>query len=450
MTRDRLRPLALVRTVLVPPLLVGAAAACLLVALAAGSAQRARAGNALAPLSDARPEPAWRFVSHVRVTPPPVAVGPAPRPPRERARLLARHPYVALYRRTERRFGVPWLLVAAVHYHETGFAGDARTVMAIAAGLREARARDLGRSALRAVTARYRTRPDGRTWAAMVVERARAWRRLGAPPPPGRGELATPTRGVVGGCGVFHCPRPGHLHNGIDLLAPTGTPVHAADLGRVAVLESVSQSGGYGNFVCLQHRPQLATCYAHLSAIAAGLRVGARVRRGEVIGLVGSTGSSSAPHLHFEVRRGPATCPSCAVDPLALLSGDVPRAAVPRMLQAGGGSGEPWPAARPRAAAQADPPGAGGAPASDPAPAPAPPPRTRPPAVTTGPTPPPPRGERRPAPSPAPAAPPPAQPPAPAPATPPGPAPGAAVAPPPSPPAPPAPPDPAAPQPDAR
>jgi hypothetical protein len=86
---------------------------------------------------------------------------------------------------------------------------------------------------------------------------------------PGSGELAMPVAGVVGGCGYFGCPRPGHLHKGLDFLAPTGRPIHAADDGTVALVEGIGESGGYGNFVCLQHRPHLATCYAHLSAVAA-------------------------------------------------------------------------------------------------------------------------------------------------------------------------------------
>jgi hypothetical protein len=137
---------------------------------------------------------------------------------------------------------------------------------------------------------------------------------------PRRALLATPVAGVVRGCGTFGCPRPGHLHNGVDFLAPAGTPVRAAAAGRVALLQLPGQSGGYGNFVCLQHRPDLATCYAHLSVVAARVRTGARVRRGQIIGLVGATGSASTPHLHFEVRRGPAACQACAVDPLALLA----------------------------------------------------------------------------------------------------------------------------------
>ena len=152
-------------------------------------------------------------------------------------------------------------------------------------------------------------------------------------------ELATPVAGVVGGCGTFGCPRPGHLHNGVDFLAAAGTPVHAAASGRVALVQSPVRPAGYGNFVCVQHRPALATCYAHLSAVAARVRTGALVRRGQVIGLVGATGSASTPHLHFEVRRGPAGCQHCAVDPLALLPGGAggprtnrPRAAATRPL----------------------------------------------------------------------------------------------------------------------
>ncbi len=191
---------------------------------------------------------------------------------------------------------------------------DFDVVMAIAADLKSGKARDLGPSAERILAKRYGRGRDGRLATAMVIERARAWRLLGTIPLPGNGELATPVKGVVGGCGYFGCPRPGHLHNGVDFLAPTGTPIRAAETGHVARLESTEQSGGYGNSLCVQHRPHLATCYAHLSGFADGIAPGARVRRGEVIGFVGSTGSSTAPHLHFEVRRAGA-----AVDPLQLI-----------------------------------------------------------------------------------------------------------------------------------
>ncbi|MDX6677208.1 MAG: hypothetical protein QOE31_1260 [Solirubrobacteraceae bacterium] len=349
MTRDRLRPSLLVRKVLLPPVVAGALVACLLAVLAATAANgsKARAGNPLGGAgtdSAARRRVVTALSADLEGEPAPRDIRRARKPLPERLRLLARHPYFALYVRAQHRYSVPWVLVASIHYQETGFersGSQADAVMAIARRLRAAHAskESLGDVAMRAVSARYGATPEGRVSTAMVVERARAWRLLGTIPKRGRGELATPVAGIVGGCGYFGCPRPGHLHNGVDFLAPAGVPVHAADGGRVALVQAPDASGGYGNFVCLQHRPHLATCYAHLSAIAAHVRVGARVRRGEVIGLVGSTGHSSAPHLHFEARLGPAACQSCAVDPLPMLSGDVPQRRVPRMLRASANAG---------------------------------------------------------------------------------------------------------------
>ena len=323
-TRTGLPPAGrLARKVLLPPLLAGAAVLCLLLAVALSFNQRAKHDNPLAPATT--PDViAKQLRLDLEGAPSAADVRRARKPLSERQRLLRAHPYYDLYKIAKQRFGVSWYLLAAVHYQETGFARKRTTpeaVMAIAEDLRSHGAR--------AVAARYGTDPKGRLATAMVIERARAWRLIGAIPLPGRGELATPVKGVVGGCGYFGCPRPGHLHNGVDFLAPTGTPVHAADAGVIAVVESPARSGGYGNFVCIQHRPHLATCSAHLSAFAASIRPGARVRRGDVIGRVGSTGSSSAPHLHFEVRRGAAACSACAVDPLPLLSGEVPAAALP-------------------------------------------------------------------------------------------------------------------------
>lgn len=368
-TRKRLRPAhELARKVLLPPLVGGAAVLCLLIAVALSFNERAQAGNPLAPaLQD---EIARQLSVDLEGAPTPADIRRAIKPLSERQRLLRAHPYYALYSTAREQFGVSRYLVAAVHYQETGFGeapaklaehpawqrdrdaalgiprptrypnrarrhpsvkDDFDVVMAIAAGLKRARARDVGPVAQRAVATRYGQGPEGRLATAMVIERARAWRLLGTIPLPGSGELAIPVEGVVGGCGYFGCPRPGHLHNGVDFLAPTGTPVHAVGEGIVAVLQSPGASGGYGNFACIQHRPNLASCYAHMSAFAAGLRAGDYVKRGQVIGLVGSTGRSSAPHLHFEVRRGSARCSACAVDPLPLLSGEVPDAILPQM-----------------------------------------------------------------------------------------------------------------------
>ena len=373
-TRNRLRPAKrLARQILLPPLVISLSLVWLLFSFAMTQGEHVRADNPLAhsTADSMRAAITGQLSIDLEGTPTAADVRRARRPLSERKRLLAAHPYFRLYKLAKRRFDVSWYLVAAVHYQETGFgkapASFAKTrewqrhrdavrtvarparypnrstrhpsvrddfdvVAAIGAGLHADGARGLGESAQRALAARYGTDPQGRLAAAMVIERARAWRLLGTLPLPGRGELATPVRGVVGGCGYFGCPRPGHLHNGVDFVAPANAPIHAAAEGRVALVESSGASGGYGNFICIQHRPHLATCYAHLSAFAAELGVGTAVRRGQIIGVVGSTGSSTAPHLHFEVRRGPAKCSTCAVDPLPMLSGEVPSAALPDLV----------------------------------------------------------------------------------------------------------------------
>lgn len=90
------------------------------------------------------------------------------------------------------------------------------------------------------------------------------------------------------------------LHAGVDFAAPTGTPVLAAGDGRII---EAGLNGGYGRWVKVRHDNGLATGYAHLSRIATGVRRSARIRQGQVIGFVGSTGLSTGPHLHFELHR---------------------------------------------------------------------------------------------------------------------------------------------------
>jgi murein DD-endopeptidase MepM/ murein hydrolase activator NlpD len=105
-------------------------------------------------------------------------------------------------------------------------------------------------------------------------------------------------------------PRDAAFHPGVDLPAPTGTPVHAAAVGRVVL--AAPTSGGYGNLVVVKHSNGVETLYAHLSRIL--VAAGQPVTVGSLLGLVGATGETTGPHLHFEVRvRG------AAVDPLPAL-----------------------------------------------------------------------------------------------------------------------------------
>ena len=89
------------------------------------------------------------------------------------------------------------------------------------------------------------------------------------------------------------------MHSGLDFRARHGTPIYAATDGTV---NFAGRNGGYGNYVRIRHGGNLATGYAHMSRIA--VRNGEQVRRGQVIGYVGSTGLSTGPHLHYEMYRG--------------------------------------------------------------------------------------------------------------------------------------------------
>jgi len=94
-------------------------------------------------------------------------------------------------------------------------------------------------------------------------------------------------------------------HKGIDLAAPSGTPVYASADGVVGKAEWFSS---YGNYIQIEHGGEMQTRYAHLSGYA--VAAGEQVRKGQLIGYVGSTGRSTGPHLHYEVRVAGA-----AVDP---------------------------------------------------------------------------------------------------------------------------------------
>jgi len=118
----------------------------------------------------------------------------------------------------------------------------------------------------------------------------------------------TPNAGAVSATGQFIWPSSGIItqpfrwyHKGMDIANKVGTPILAADSGKVMVSGWVDNSG-YGNRVLIDHGNGYVTLYAHMSVVS--VQVGQTVRRGDVIGQVGSTGRSTGPHLHFEVRHG--------------------------------------------------------------------------------------------------------------------------------------------------
>jgi peptidoglycan hydrolase-like protein with peptidoglycan-binding domain len=117
-------------------------------------------------------------------------------------------------------------------------------------------------------------------------------------------------RPVASALGDRFGPRGDKLHSGLDFPAPAGTTVRAAHAG--VVLSAGWDAGGYGNLVVVRHPSGLSTWYAHLSRL--GVRTGAAVVAGTVVGAVGSTGFSTGPHLHFEARlRGAVLDPAPAL-----------------------------------------------------------------------------------------------------------------------------------------
>ena len=90
------------------------------------------------------------------------------------------------------------------------------------------------------------------------------------------------------------------MHRGVDFGAPIGTPIFAAGDG---VVDKLGSHGAYGNYIRLRHGPVYQTAYAHLHNFAPGLHTGKRVKQGDTVGFVGSTGRSTGPHLHYEVLK---------------------------------------------------------------------------------------------------------------------------------------------------
>jgi len=114
--------------------------------------------------------------------------------------------------------------------------------------------------------------------------------------------LRTPIDGarLSSGFGMRRHPILGYskMHRGIDFAAPTGTPIMAAGSGTVRF---AGRRGGYGKYVSIRHNAEYDTAYAHMSRIAPDVAAGRRVKQGDIIGYVGTTGRSTGPHLHYEI-----------------------------------------------------------------------------------------------------------------------------------------------------
>ena len=88
------------------------------------------------------------------------------------------------------------------------------------------------------------------------------------------------------------------MHRGTDFAAPKGTPIMASGSG---IIEMAKWNGAYGKYIRIRHNSKYKTAYAHLNGYARGIKRGVKVRQGQIIGYVGSTGRSTGPHLHYEV-----------------------------------------------------------------------------------------------------------------------------------------------------
>src|SRR5215211_3611796 len=202
------------------------------------------------------------------------------------------------------------LAAEAILHRRDQIAGARDQLVASRSDLREAR--NERAAALRSVRSRHAQVQEDLD--ALEAEQARVQATLqgasggaAAPIRSGSGQLIWPVNGPI--TGVFGEARPGHMHAGVDISAPTGTPIRAADSGRVALMGWV---GGYGNYTCIQHTSSMSTCYGHQSRF--GTSNGAAVQQGQTIGYVGSTGNSTGSHVHFEVRIG-----GSPVDPMGYL-----------------------------------------------------------------------------------------------------------------------------------
>ena len=180
-----------------------------------------------------------------------------------------------------------------------------RDDVAAAQSLKRSALADLGASRMHDVAEVESLAAESATLAAAIASAQASAGSSGTGAPSASGFIWPVNGPVVSGFGM----RWGRMHEGIDIAVSSGTPIHAAAAGNVI---HAGWLGGYGNLVVVDHGNGLSTAYAHASAILVG--VGQHVSQRQTLSLVGSTGNSSGPHLHFEVRVN-----GSAVDPLGYL-----------------------------------------------------------------------------------------------------------------------------------
>jgi len=189
-------------------------------------------------------------------------------------------------------------------------AAEQRSLVATRGEL-QGRRRDLvdarvGQEAALAKVRHHETELDGdvESIQAKIAEELAATGSMPLPPgaiKAGSGSMIWPVDGpIASGFGARTIEGHYEYHPGIDIAVPEGTPIRAALAGTVAFTESEAESGGYGNYTCIDHAGGLSTCYAHQSAFA--VNAGQPVQQGEIIGYSGCTGYCLGPHVHFEVR----------------------------------------------------------------------------------------------------------------------------------------------------
>jgi murein DD-endopeptidase MepM/ murein hydrolase activator NlpD len=180
-----------------------------------------------------------------------------------------------------------------------------RDDVAAAQSLKQSALADLGASRMHDVAEVESLAAESASLAAAIASAQASAGSSGTGAPSASGFIWPVNGPVVSGFGM----RWGRMHEGVDIAASSGTPIHAAASGTVI---HAGWLGGYGNLVVVDHGNGLSTAYAHASALLVG--VGQHVTQGQTVSLVGSTGNSSGPHLHFEVRVN-----GSAVDPLGYL-----------------------------------------------------------------------------------------------------------------------------------